>query len=199
MASKSATVSLARLEGLIYLVRGQRVMLDRDLAALYGVETKVVNQAVRRNPDRFPADFCFLLTREEGKELARLRSQSVTLKRGGHRKYLPLVFTEQGVAMLSSALHSPRAIRVNVEIMRAFVGLRKLLATNADLTKRLDELEENYDEHFKVVFAAIRRLMSADQQRRKAPRREIGFHTLHEDGDAPPPPKRRRPRGPVRY
>jgi hypothetical protein len=199
MASNAPTVSLARLEGLIYFVRSQKAMLDRDLAALYGVETKVLNQAVRRNAERFPADFSFVLNTEEASALARLRSQTVTLKRGQHRKYLPRVFTEQGVAMLSSVVNSPRAIRVNIEIMRAFVRLRQMLASNADLARRLDELEAQYDEQFKIVFAAIRRLMSADESKRKEPRREIGYHTLRDDGDAPPPPPRRKPRKPVRY
>jgi ORF6N domain len=140
-------------------VRGQSVLLDADLAALYGVETKVLNQAVRRNRERFPRDFTFQLT---GTETNSLRSQVVTLKRGrgSHRKYLPYAFTEQGVAMLSSVLRSPRAIVVNIQIMRAFVQLRRVLDSNADLARKLAELEQKYDGQFKVVFEAIRQLMT---------------------------------------
>ncbi len=142
----------------IYSIRGHRVMLDSDLAELYQVELRVLNQAVRRNPDRFPTDFMFQLTRQEYEFL---RSQFVILKtgHGQHRKYLPLVFTEQGVAMLSGVLKSKRAIKVHVAIMRTFVRLREMLETNKDLAKRLDRLEKKYDRHFKVVFDAIRKLM----------------------------------------
>jgi hypothetical protein len=145
-------------------------MLDSELAALYNVATKALNQAVSRNIDRFPEDFMFRLTEEEA---TRLRSQIVTLKtgRGHHRKYLPYAFTEQGVAMLSSVLRSPRAVQVNIEIMRAFVRLRELIATNRDLARRLDHLEKKYDSQFKVVFDAIRELMTPPEK----PRRSIGF------------------------
>ena len=153
-------------------------MLDTDLAELYEVETKVLNQAVKRNLDRFPADFCFQLTANEADALDRLRSQIVTLKRGEHRKYLPYVFTEQGVAMLSSVLHSPRAVQVNIEIMRAFVRLRRMLASNAGLARKLAALEKKYDAQFKIVFDAIRQLMSPPEPKR----REIGFHVKYDDG-----------------
>lgn len=154
----------------ILLIRGQKVLLDSDLAALYRVATKSLNQAVRRNPERFPPDFMFELTIDEARLL---RSQSVTLKRGPgqHRKYRPHAFTEQGVAMLSSVLRSPRAVRVNVEVMRAFVRLRRLLESNAGLASKLDALEAKYDGHFKVVFEAIRGLMVPPEK----VRRRIGF------------------------
>jgi len=147
----------------IYLIRGHRVMLDSDLAALYEVPTKAFNQAVRRNLDRFPGDFMFELTPAE---LDSLRSQIVTLKtgRGQHRKYAPLVFTEQGVAMLSGVLNSTRAVQVNIAIMRAFVKQRELIAGNKDLEKKIADLERRFvkhDEQFRIVFDAIRQLMLA--------------------------------------
>jgi hypothetical protein len=134
-------------------------MLDVDLAALYRVEIKALNQAVKRNRLRFPPDFMFRLTRAEAHSL---RSQIVTLNRGRgrHRKYLPCVFTEQGVAMLSSVLRSPRAIRVNVEIMRAFVRFRQAFESRADLWMKIDELEEKCDDQFADVFRAIKALMA---------------------------------------
>jgi len=161
------------IESRIILIRGQRVMLDADLAVLYGVAAKALNQAVRRNLSRFPADFMFQLSWEEA---GRSRSQTVTLKpapaRGANIKYRPYAFTEQGVAMLSSVLRSERAVQVNVEIMRAFVRLRGLIAQNNELARRLDELESRYDRQFKVVFDAIRQLMSPPPA---APKRRIGF------------------------
>jgi hypothetical protein len=158
----------ARIHGL----RGLKVMPDEDLAQLYGVPTKALVQAVKRNPGRFPSDFVFTLTNQE---LADLRSQSVTSNherpgRGG-RRTIPYAFTEQGVAMLSSVLRSERAIQVNVEIMRAFVRMRSLLAQNRELARRLDDLESRYDRQFKVVFDAIRELMAPPP----APKRRIGF------------------------
>lgn len=142
-------------------------MLDADLAALYGVETKVLNQAVKRNIARFPEDFAFQLTDDE---LANLRSQIVTSNRGG-RRYLPYAFTEQGVAMLSSVLRSPRAVQVNIEIMRTFVQLRLALAGHEELSRKLDALEARYDRQFGVVFEAIRQLMSPPPSDRPS----IGF------------------------
>jgi len=161
----------------IHILRGQRVMLGSDLAELYGVQTKALLQAVRRNRERFPADFLFQLTEQD---LSVLRSQIVTLEnrrqsvggRGKHAKYVPYAFTEQGVAMLSSVLKSRRAVRVNVEIMRAFVRLRDLIGHNRELAQRLDLLEAKYDKQFKVVFDAIRELMSPPEP---APTRRIGF------------------------
>jgi hypothetical protein len=153
------------------MLREHKVMLDADLAALYGVEVKALNQAVKRNIERFPVDFMFQLDEDEAE---RLRSQTVTLKngRGRHRKYLPYAFTEQGVAMLSSVLRSPRAVLVNIEIMRAFVKLRQMLQANADLAKKLGALENKYDAQFKVVFDAIRQLMTPPRGTKK---RRIGF------------------------
>ncbi|MBA4422365.1 MAG: DNA-binding protein [Syntrophus sp. (in: bacteria)] len=160
------------IERKILLIRKEKVMLDSDLAELYDVEVKVLNQAIKRNIERFPADFMFQLTAEEA-EL--LRSQIVTLKigRGTHRKYLPYVFTEQGVAMLSSVLNSERAIKVNIEIMRSFVRLRQMLSSNAELARKLATLEKKYDIQFKAVFDAIRQLMLPPIK----PRRKIGFHS----------------------
>ena len=159
------------LASLVLLLRGDKVLLDTDLASLYGVETKALNQAVARNRDRFPEDFMFRLSPEEAEAVRRLRSQSVTLKRGQHSKYLPHAFTEQGVAMLSSVLRSPRAVQVNIAIMRAFVKLREILATHRDLARRLDEMESKYDKQFRVVFDAIRQLMAPPEK----PRGRIGF------------------------
>ena len=161
------------IERAILLLRGHRVMLDPDLAALYEVSVKRLNEQVARNRDRFPDDFMLQLTREEADSL---RSQIATLKtgaRGQHRKYLPYAFTEQGVAMLSSVLRSPRAVQVNIEIMRACVRLRRMLQTNTDLARKLDALEAKYDAQFKVVFQAIRELMTPPDKRR----RKIGFGT----------------------
>jgi hypothetical protein len=161
-------VPIEIIESRIVSVRGVRVMLDADLAELYGIPTKALTQAVRRNLARFPSDFMFRLTWKEAAEIALRkagsgpagsRSQSVTLKPGQNPKYRPVAFTEQGVAMLSSVLRSPRAVRVNVEIMRAFVRMRRMLGMVSDLAERLDELEERYDDQFRVVFDAIRKLM----------------------------------------
>jgi len=160
----------------IRTLREQRVMIDADLAELYGVATKVLVQAVKRNLVRFPADFMFQLSAEE---FAALRSQSVTSNASGQpgrggRRTAPYAFTEQGVAMLSSVLGSPRAIAVNIEIMRAFVRMRQLLSTHVDLARKLSSLEKKYDVQFKAVFDAIRELMTPPT----GPEREMGFHTL---------------------
>jgi hypothetical protein len=159
-----------RIARSIVILRGRKVLLDADPAVLYGVRTKALVQAIKRNPDRFPADFTFQLTAEE---LARLRSQSVTSKSRGGRRYLPHAFTEQGVAMLSSVLRSPRAIAVNIEIMRVFVELREAMASHARLARKLDELEQRYDAQFKVVFDAIRALMTPPP----AKARRVGFRS----------------------
>ena len=185
---KKLLVSTDGIATAIVLARGQRVMLDADLANLYGVSTKALNQAVKRNLDRFPDDFMFQLSWEEAGRLRsgpaasgelrdrKPRSQSVTLKRGANVKYRPRVFTEQGVAMLSSVLRSSRAIAVNIEIMRAFVRLRQMLASNVELSKRLNDLERKYDSQFKVVFDAIRALMEKPDSPRLDPGRvRIGF------------------------
>ncbi|MGH9340803.1 MAG: ORF6N domain-containing protein [Acidobacteriota bacterium] len=164
-------IPLEAIERRIYLIRGQKVMLDSDLAELYGVETFNLNKAVKRNIDRFPGDFMFQLTSEEA---ARLRFQIGMSKpsgRGG-RRYLPYAFTEQGVAMLSSVLRSERAVQVNILIMRAFVRLREILGTHRDLALKLEALEKKYDAKFKVVFDAIRELMAPTPVPQK---RQIGF------------------------
>ncbi|MEK6582131.1 MAG: ORF6N domain-containing protein [Nitrospirota bacterium] len=145
------------IERKIYLIRGHKVLLDSDLAEMYGVEVKHLKRQVRRNITRFPEDFMFQLRKEEYDSL---RSHFGTLKRGEHSKYFPYVFTEQGVAMLSSALNSERAIQVNIAIMRAFVKLREMLLTHKDLARKLAAMEKKYDSQFKVVFDAIRQLMT---------------------------------------
>jgi len=165
---------VASVERRIYLVRGHKVMLDVDLAELYGVPTKRLNEQVKRNQKRFPPDFMFRLTAAETKTLMTLRSQSATLKRGQHRKYLLYVFTEQGVAMLSSVLNSNRSIAVNIVIMRAFVKLRELSARNQDMVRKLSEMEKKYDTQFRQVFRAIRQLMEPVAEPLPA-RRRIGF------------------------
>jgi len=164
-------IPAGRIERRILLLRGQKVMLDRDLAGLYGVETRALNQAVRRNVQRFPDDFMFELSREE---IMRI-SQIVTSSDQAELKFSKsvLAFTEQGVAMLSGILNSPRAIEVNIAIMRTFVQLRQMLASSAELSGKLAALESKYDKQFKTVFDAIRELMSD----KKLPKREIGFHT----------------------
>jgi hypothetical protein len=163
-------ISVEHIEKSIYLIRGEKVMLDRDLAVLYGVSTKAFNQAVKRHKERFPSDFMFQLTMEETQVL-RSRSQSVTLKRGQNIKYRPYAFTEHGILMLSSVLSSERAINVNIEIMRTFVRLRGMLASNAELAKKLEDLEQKYDRQFSVVFKAIRELVIPPEPKRK----QIGF------------------------
>jgi hypothetical protein len=165
----SRLIPTEQIEQKILLIRGQKVMLDNDLAELYGVQTKALTRAVKRNLDRFPEDFMFQLTPDE---VEALRRQFGTSKGRGGRRYLPYVFTEQGVAMLSSVLRSKRAVRVNIMIMRAFVRLRQMIASHKDLARRLAELEKKYDSQFKVVFDAIRQLM---EPVRAKPRR-IGFH-----------------------
>ena len=185
MEDRKFAVAVEQIEGQILLVRGRKVMLDSALAELYEVEVKVLNQAVKRNIARFPADFMFQLSAEEAAELrpqpapSNTRSRTVTLKtaRGKHRKYLPYALTEQGVAMLSSVLRSPRAVMVNIEIMRAFVRLRQMLASNAALARKLAVLEQKYDAQFKAVFDAIRELMNPVAPRKG---RSIGFSAWEE-------------------
>ena len=162
-------VPVERITSKIYLIRGQKVMLDRDLAELYGVATKVLKQAVRRNSKRFPEEFMFELS---GEEFKNWRSQFVTSKsdRMGLR-YRPMAFTEQGVAMLSSVLNSERAVQVNIQIMRAFTKLRQMLATHEDLRRKIEEMEQKYDQQFQVVFDAIKLLLEAEEK----PKPKIGF------------------------
>lgn len=173
-AASRSHIPLERIERSILLIRGQKVILDRELANLYEVSTKVFNQAVKRNSNRFPSDFMFQLEWEEVELLS--RSQIVTLKRGENMKYRPHAFTEQGVAMLSSVLRSDRAIEVNIAIMRAFVRLRQILATHKDLARKLEDVERKLGEHdqsFQVVFEAIRQLMAPPAP--PSSKRRIGF------------------------
>jgi hypothetical protein len=178
-------IPIERIAQSIYSLRRQKVMLDRDLAILYGVKTRVLNQAVKRNAARFPSDFMFALTSEEIARISQIvisptggrrsRSQIVTLKRGQNIKYRPYAFTEQGVAMLSSVLNSERAVKVNIAIMRAFVKLRETLETNRELARKFAELEKRvgkHDETIDAILDAIRQLMAPPEE----PRREIGFH-----------------------
>jgi hypothetical protein len=168
---KIAIVPSERIDRSIYLIRDEKVMLSHDLAALYEVETKVFNQAVRRNIDRFPEDFMFQLSKEEYEIL---RSQFVTSSSGG-QQYRPYAFTEQGVAMLSSVLRSERAVKVNIEIMRAFVKLRALLASHEDLRKKIESMEQKYDDQFLDVFDAIREFTAPPKSSRR-----IGFRVESE-------------------
>ena len=166
--TSEALLPVERIETVIFFVRGERVILDADIAALYGVETKALVRAVKRNLERFPQDFMFQLTPED---ISNLRYQFGTSSWGG-RRYLPYAFTEQGVAMLSGVLRSEQAVKVNVEIMRAFVRLRRMVNEQAELARKLDALEERYDEQFKVVFDALRELMVPPGE---AEGRRIGF------------------------
>jgi len=165
---EKAIISIEVIQRLIISIRGEKAMLDQDLAELYGVETKQLKRAVRRNIDRFPPDFMFDLTKEE---YGTLRCQFGTLKRGEHSKYLPMAFTEEGVAMLSSVLNSRRAIEVNILIMRAFVRLRQMAVAHKDLLHKIEEMERRYDRQFRVVFEAIKKLMEPSE---KTPKK-IGF------------------------
>src|SRR4030066_2341336 len=174
MSKDRSLIPLERIERSILMIRGQKVVLDRDLAQLYGVETRVLNQAVRRNVDRFPEDFMFRLTREEIMRISQFVISSVhpgvkTLKFSKN----VMAFTEHGVAVLSSVLNSPRAVQVNIQIMRTFTKLREIISQNKDLAKRLDELEKKYDAQFKVVFDAIRQLMAPPEP--ETPKKRIGF------------------------
>lgn len=178
MVKGLVNIPVERVEAAILLIRGQKVIMDRELALLYGVPTKVLNQAVRRNLDRFPEDFMFQLTLNEARAWWQesrdaLRSQNVTLKarRGYHIKYRPYAFTEHGILMLSSVLKSERAVRVNIQIMRTFVRLRQMLASNVELARKLSDLEHKYDNQFKMVFDAIRQLMTPPTSKPK----QIGF------------------------
>lgn len=174
MSEDRSFVPLERIERSILLIRGQKVMLDRDLAQLYGVETRTLNQAVRRNIDRFPEDFMFRLTREEIMRISQfvISSAHPRIKTLKFSKNV-MAFTEHGVSMLSSVLNSPRAVHVNIQIMRTFAKLREIILLNKDLAKRLDELERKYDARFKIVFDAIRQLMTPPEL--EPPKKRIGF------------------------
>ena len=174
MSSPSKSVSIEVIQAMILIIRGRKVMLDSDLADLYGVETKYLTRQVKRNQDRFPDDFMFRLTQDEY-----LRCQNVTSKRGG-RRYMPYAFTEQGVAMLSSVLRSKNAVQVNMAIMRTFVKLRELMITHKELALKIDALERKlrkHDEHFAAVFHAIREIMKQESK----PKGKIGFHVHEKD------------------
>ena len=176
---------------LVFLVRGEKVLLDADLAMLYGVETGVLNRAVKRNIARFPADFMFQMTAEEWENLrcqigissslgatstrSALRPRPANKKTHGGLRFRPNAFTEHGIAMLSSVLRSPSAVEVNIAIMRTFVQLRRLMDSNRDLARRIDALEQRYDEQFSAVFDAIKRLIAEDDGRKTKPKRSIGF------------------------
>lgn len=185
------TLKPENLAQLVFFIHGEKVMLDADLAGLYGVETGALNRAVKRNRGRFPGDFMFRFTKEDWENLrcqigissspgpapAResMRSQFVTSSFHGGRRGLPYAFTEQGVAMLSSVLRSPRAVEVNIAIMRTFVQLRRLMDSNRDLARKIEALENKYDEQFAVVFDAIKQLITEDQARKAQPKRRIAF------------------------
>jgi hypothetical protein len=179
------------LAQLVFFTRGEKVMLDADLAGLYGVETGALNRAVKRNLDRFPGDFMFRFTKEDWEDLRcqigisssaspaptreAIRSQFVTASFHGGRRGFPYAFTEQGIAMLSSVLRSPRAVEVNIAIMRTFVQLRRLMDSNRDLSRKIEAMEKKYDEQFAVVFDAIKQLIAEDENRKIRPKRSIGF------------------------
>ena len=182
MSEHSVTIPMERIERAILLIRGEKVMLDSDLAEIYDVETKALNRAVKRNQSRFPSDFMFQLTTEEA---ANLRYQFGTSSSYGGRRYLPYAFTEHGALMLANVLNSERAAQTSVLVVRAFVKLRQMLSSNAELARKLEALEKKYDAQFKVVFAAIRQLMSPPAR----PKREIGFHVKYDD-DKPKARKR---------
>ncbi|MBN2108619.1 MAG: ORF6N domain-containing protein [Deltaproteobacteria bacterium] len=168
MGDSKQPVPVELIENKIYLIRGQKVMLDRDLAELYGIETKQLKRAVKRNIDRFPTDFMFVFTSSEYESL---RCQSGTLNRGVHSKYLPFAFTEQGVAMLSSVLNSKQAIQVNIQIMRVFTRFRQILLISKDIRQELDELKRQTNDRFHIVFETLDHLLAVEDK----PNRKIGF------------------------
>ncbi len=171
-STMTPTRKIDNVEGAIYLIRGQRVMLDSDLAAIYGVTTKRLNEQLRRNRKRFPQDFAFQLTTEEFRNL---RPQFATSKGRGGRRYFPWVFTEHGAIMLASVLNSDIAVQASVRVVRAFVRLREMVAANAQLAAKLEELERRLDSHDEAIvdlFAALKRLLEPEPK----PKREIGFH-----------------------
>jgi phage regulator Rha-like protein len=182
MSENISLIPMERIERAIIVVRGEKVMLDSNLAEIYGVETKRLNEQVRRNLNRFPQDFMFQLTAEE---TANLRSQIATSSLYGGRRYLPHVFTEHGALMLANVLNSERAAQTSVMVVRAFVKLRQMLASNAELSRKLADMEKKYDTQFRVVFDAIRQLMSPPVK----PKREIGFHVKYNE-DKPKAKKR---------
>lgn len=174
--AENRLIPVERIEKAIYPIRGQRVILDRDLAVLYGATPKRLNEQVKRNLPRFPDDFMFQLTIDETKEVFASRSQFATLKRGQNIKYAPYAFTEHGALMAANVLNSPVAVEASVTVIRAFIRLRQMLASHVELARKLSSLEKKYDAQFKVVFAAIRQLMEPPPVKRRG----IGFHTAGE-------------------
>jgi hypothetical protein len=172
--SPAILIPTERIERSILLIRGEKVMLDADLAEIYGVETKVLNQAVKRNAIRFPEDFMFQLTEREKMEVVTNCDHLVRIKFSPH---LPFAFTEHGALMLANVLNSECAALTSVQVVRAFVRLRQMLASNAELSRKLAALEKKYDAQFKIVFDAIRQLMTPPEPKR----REIGFHVKYDD------------------
>ncbi len=185
MNGQTGVIPVERIERAILSIRGEKVMLDSDLAELYGVETRVLNQAVKRNADRFPEDFMFQLTVDE---VVKLNRSQIVIGSQKHRdpRFPPYAFTEHGALMLANVLNSERAAQTSVQVVRAFVRLRQMLASNAELARKLEVLEKKYDRQFKIVFDAIRRLMSPPPEPK---RREIGFHVKYDD-DKPKARKR---------
>jgi phage regulator Rha-like protein len=172
MTKQSVLITLERIERSIIFLRGQKVMLDADLAVLYGIPTKALKQAVKRNIDRFPSDFMFELTEKEKNEVVTICDHLAKLK---FSSYLPYAFTEHGALMLANVLNSHKAVQASVQIVRTFIRLRELLATHKDLARKLDEMEKKYDQQFKVVFEAIRQLITAPDNVQDKPKRQIGF------------------------
>jgi hypothetical protein len=168
MNKSNIDLPIERVESVVLVIRGEKVILDADLARLYGVTTSRLNEQVGRNRERFPEDFVFQLT---GEESATLRSQNAISKSRGGRRYLPFAFTEHGAIMAANVLNSQRAVQASVQVVRAFVKLRRILASHTELAKKLAELEGKYDSQFKIVFEAIRKLMAPPVVKRK----EIGF------------------------
>ena len=172
MTKKVILIALERIERSIIFLRGQKVMLDADLAVLYGIPTKALKQAVKRNLDRFPSDFMFELTKQEKSEVVTNCDHLAKLK---FSPYLPYAFTEHGTLMLANVLNSPKAVQVSVQIVRTFIRLREILATHKDLARKLEEMEKKYDQQFKIVFEAIRQLIAAPDNVQDKPKRQVGF------------------------
>jgi hypothetical protein len=168
--SSESIIPVERIKEAIFVVRGHKVMVDSDLARLYGVETRVLIQSVKRNTERFPEDFMFQLSSDE---FDNLKSQIVISSWGGRRRARPYMFTEQGIAMLSSVLRSKRAVEVNIAIMRTFVKLREILATNASLRRKIESMERKYNEQFQAVFSVLAEMTMKTEK----PKRQIGYHT----------------------
>jgi hypothetical protein len=171
MGDAKQLVPVELIQNKIFLIRGQKVLLAADLAELYGVQPKVLNQAVKRNAERFPADFVFQLTRDEAENIMRSRPQNVTLKRGHNIKYLPYAFTEHGAAMAATVLNSPQAIEISIFIVRAFIQLRQMIYTSKELKRELNELKQQTNDRFQIVFEALDQLLAVQDQ----PKRKIGF------------------------